>query len=83
MSHPALSGPPPKHHMALMIWVSVFPTLTVLELLFHTWLDGLPMVVQTLILSALVVPTVVYVLMPRLHRVRGKLLARRTPRASA
>ncbi|MFD3580439.1 hypothetical protein [Streptomyces sp. NPDC058644] len=83
MSHPAPSGPPPKHHMALMIWMSVFPTLTVLELLLHTWLARLPMVLQTLVLSALVVPAVVYVLMPRLHRVRGKLLARRTLKGMA
>ncbi|MFE4862608.1 hypothetical protein [Streptomyces sp. NPDC056670] len=83
MSHTAPSGPPPKHHMALMIWMSVFPTLTMLELLLHTWLEDLPMVLQTLILSALVVPTVVYALMPRLHRARARLLARRTPKATA
>ncbi|MBH1934208.1 hypothetical protein I5Q34_07835 [Streptomyces sp. AV19] len=70
------AGPPPRHHMALMIWVAVFPTLTVLELLFHRWLEHLPLVAQTLVLSALVVLTVVYVLMPRLQRVRVRLLAR-------
>ncbi|MEV4442143.1 hypothetical protein AB0K09_24680 [Streptomyces sp. NPDC049577] len=75
-SRPAPAGPPPKHHMALMIWVAVFPTLTVLHLLFHRWLEQLPLVLQTLILSALVVLTVVYVLMPRLQRVRGMLLRR-------
>ncbi|MGI5337573.1 hypothetical protein ACQEVS_09340 [Streptomyces sp. CA-181903] len=74
--HPALTGPPPKHHMALMIWLAVFPTLTVLHLLFHRWLQDLPLVLQTLVLSALVVLTVVYVLMPRLQRARGALLAR-------
>ncbi|MEV6975273.1 hypothetical protein [Kitasatospora sp. NPDC093806] len=76
MSHHAPSGPPPKHHMALMIWTAVFPSLTVLEFLLHPWLAGLPMVLQTLVLSALVVPVVVWVLMPRLQRVRGRLLLR-------
>ncbi|MCQ8771099.1 hypothetical protein [Streptomyces telluris] len=70
------AGPPPRHHMALMIWVSVFPTLTVLELLFHQWLKRLPLVLQTLVLSACVVLTVVYVLMPRLQRLRARLLMR-------
>ncbi|MFI0976022.1 hypothetical protein ACH4SP_03225 [Streptomyces sp. NPDC021093] len=70
------SAPPPRHHMALMIWLSVFPTLTVLELLFHSWLEKLPMVVQTLLLSAAVVLTVVYVLMPRLQAIRGRIMAR-------
>ncbi|WP_058041207.1 hypothetical protein [Streptomyces roseifaciens] len=71
-------GPPPRHHMALMIWVSVFPTLTLLELLFHEWLKRLPLVLQTLVLSACVVLTVVYVLMPRLQRLRARLLTRAT-----
>ncbi|MFC8124982.1 hypothetical protein [Streptomyces sp. NPDC057302] len=70
------TAPPPRHHMALMIWLSVFPTLTVLELLLHSWLAKLPLVVQTLLLSAAVVLTVVYVLMPRLHKIRGRLLSR-------
>jgi antibiotic biosynthesis monooxygenase (ABM) superfamily enzyme len=68
--------------MALMIWLSVFPTLTVLELVFHSWLEKLPMIVQTLLLSAVVVPTVVWVLMPRLHKVRGRLLNRAATRSA-
>ena len=31
-SAPAASGPPTKHQLALMIWLAVFPTLTVLNL---------------------------------------------------
>ncbi|MET9292959.1 hypothetical protein [Streptomyces sp. NPDC003077] len=80
MSAPAPASaptPPPKHHMALMIWLAVFPTLTVLQLLLHRWIGGLPSVVQTLILTVLVVLTVVYVLMPRYQRVRLRLIGRR------
>jgi len=29
---PGIPGPPSKHQMALMIWLAVFPTLTVLNL---------------------------------------------------
>ncbi|MEV6570029.1 hypothetical protein [Streptomyces sp. NPDC051577] len=80
MSHTAPAGPPPKHHMALMIWMAVFPTLTVLELLLHDRLQRLPMVLRTLVLSAIVVLTVVYVLLPRLQVARVRLLARASRR---
>ena len=30
--------PPSKHQLALMIWVCVFPTLTVINLAFSSWL---------------------------------------------
>ena len=31
-------GPPTKHQLALMIWLAVFPTLTVLNLVLGDWL---------------------------------------------
>ena len=34
-------SPPTKHQLALMIWIAVFPTLTVLNLLFGGLLTGL------------------------------------------
>ncbi|CAM5232604.1 hypothetical protein SSPIM334S_04577 [Streptomyces spiroverticillatus] len=50
--------------------------LTVLELVFHPLLEGLPLILQTLLLSAAVVPTVGWLLMPRLHKDRARLFAR-------
>ena len=35
----AVAGPPSKHQLALMIWLAVFPTLTVLNLALG---DGSP-----------------------------------------
>ena len=70
-------GPPTKHQLALMIWVAVFPTLTFLNLLLQTWLSGLGTVVRTFVLATVAVPIVIYGLMPRLHRVRAVVLARR------
>ena len=34
-------GPPTKHQLALMIWLAVFPTLTVLNLALGDWLRTL------------------------------------------
>jgi antibiotic biosynthesis monooxygenase (ABM) superfamily enzyme len=71
-------APPTKHQLALMIWVAVFPTLTVLNLALRSTLSGLPVVLRTLVLSTIAVPVVIYGLMPHLHRVRAHVLTRRT-----
>jgi antibiotic biosynthesis monooxygenase (ABM) superfamily enzyme len=69
-------GPPSKHQLAVMIWVAVFPTLTVLNLTIGPWLADLNPVLRTFILATVAVPIVIYALMPRLHRVRVQLLTR-------
>ncbi|XVS61147.1 hypothetical protein ACQPYE_22885 [Actinosynnema sp. CA-299493] len=70
-------GPPPRHHLALMIWLAVFPTLTALQLLLGDLLAGAPTVLRTLVLATIAVPIVIYGLMPPLQRLRVRLLARR------
>ena len=74
---PAAAGPPSKHQLALMIWVAVFPTLTALNLALGGWLDGLGAVTRTFVLATIAVPIVIYVLMPRLHALRVRVLHRR------
>ena len=69
--------PPTKHQLALMIWVAVFPTLTVLNLLLGDLLAGMPAVLRTFVLATVAVPIVIYGLMPRLHRARALILMRR------
>jgi antibiotic biosynthesis monooxygenase (ABM) superfamily enzyme len=69
--------PPTKHQLALMIWVAVFPTLTVLNLLLGDSLADLPSVLRTFLLATVAVPIVIYGLMPRLHKIRAHILMRR------
>jgi antibiotic biosynthesis monooxygenase (ABM) superfamily enzyme len=59
-----------------MIWVAVFPTLTVLNPLLGDALRDLPAVVRTFVLATVAVPIVIYGVMPRLHRLRARLLTR-------
>jgi antibiotic biosynthesis monooxygenase (ABM) superfamily enzyme len=66
--------PPGKHQLALMIWLCVFPTLTVINLAFANWLRPLSPVLRTFVLATIAVPIVIYVLMPHLHRLRARLL---------
>jgi antibiotic biosynthesis monooxygenase (ABM) superfamily enzyme len=67
-------GPPTKHQLALMIWLAVFPTLTVLNLTLGHWLATLSPVIRTFVLASVAVPIVIYGLMPQLHRLRIRVL---------
>ena len=71
-------GAPSMHELAVMIWVAVFPTLTVLNLTIGPWVADLNPVLRTFILATVAVPIVIYGLMPRLHRIRVQLLTRRS-----
>ena len=75
-TRPAVVPPPSKHQLALMIWLAVFPTLTLLNLVLGDWLGTLTPVVRTFVLATIAVPIVIYGLMPHLHRLRGRLLTR-------
>ena len=74
MNRPQTIPPPSKHQLALMIWLCVFPTLTVLNLALADWLTSLAPVLRTLVLATVAVPIVIYGLMPHLHRLRLRLL---------
>jgi antibiotic biosynthesis monooxygenase (ABM) superfamily enzyme len=71
-------GPPTKHQLALMIWIAVFPTLTVINLTIGPSLKDTNPVLRTFVLATIAVPIVIYGVMPRLHRVRARLLTRRS-----
>jgi antibiotic biosynthesis monooxygenase (ABM) superfamily enzyme len=68
--------PPTKHQQAVMIWLAVFPTLTILNLALGGWLHGASPVVRTFVLATIAVPVISYGLMPQLNRLRRLLLIR-------
>jgi antibiotic biosynthesis monooxygenase (ABM) superfamily enzyme len=72
---PRAVPPPTKHQLALMIWLAVFPTLTVLNLTLSGTLKGLPIILRTFVLATIAVPIVIYGVMPHLHRLRARLTA--------
>ena len=73
MPQPRAVPPPTKHQLALMIWLAVFPTLSVLNLTLGGSLQGLPIVARTFVLATIAVPIVIYGVMPHLHRLRARL----------
>ena len=77
-TQPARTSPPTKHQLALMIWLCVFPTLLILNLILGDWLRTMSTVPRTFILATIAVPIVIYGLMPYVHKARGRIIDGRT-----
>ncbi|MFI0965277.1 hypothetical protein ACH4S8_28350 [Streptomyces sp. NPDC021080] len=69
---------PSIHTRFLFTWLSVFSALTVAQLLIGPYVMGLPVLLRNLIVTGVVVPAVVYALLPTLLKVRAAVLRRRS-----
>ncbi len=77
-----------RHALALLTWAAIFPLITIVLFLTEPLLQGRPLVVRTFLVTALVVPTMVYAVMPALTRIalpwlRARLRLARTLTALA
>ncbi len=48
----------------LIVWVAIYPTITIIQFLFGELLNELPLVLRTLTLTGVLVPLMVFVLIP-------------------
>ena len=65
---------PPRARMALVTWLGIFPTVSFFLWFVLPWIQPLPFLPRTAVLTALIVVTMTWVVMPRLTRVlRGFL----------
>ncbi|WP_258040718.1 hypothetical protein [Pseudanabaena sp. BC1403] len=64
---PAIA-PPPRHKMALVTWLAVFPLITIISAVFQQFLGMLPLVLRVAVVTAIAVPTMTYLLMPQMTR---------------
>lgn len=72
--------PPPRYKMVLVTWLAIFPLITgLLALLGPVFLNQLPLVLRTLILTAVLIPLMTYVIMPRMTRLFAQWLYPSTP----
>ncbi|MEV5573411.1 hypothetical protein AB0L06_25495 [Spirillospora sp. NPDC052269] len=72
----APATPPSIHLRALFTWMAVYSMLMATQLVLGPALLPLPMPVRTLLLTAIVVPTVVYALVPAILRTHATLRRR-------
>ena len=53
-----------KMRTVLIIWISIFPPLTLILWAFRESLNSLPLILRTFILTLILVPLMVYLLVP-------------------
>lgn len=68
--------PPPRWRMTVVSWMGIFPTVAFLLSFVAPLLGGLPFLLRTAILTAMVAGLMSYVIMPRLTRWMGWWLRR-------
>jgi antibiotic biosynthesis monooxygenase (ABM) superfamily enzyme len=68
--------PPPKWKTAILVWVCIYPSITTLFLLFGNQLMALHPMVRTLVLTLILVPLLVFVLLPLMQKLFGGWLHR-------
>jgi len=59
---------PPRARMAVVTWLGIFPTVSFFLWFVAPWLQALPFLPRTAVLTALIVVTMTWVVMPRLTR---------------
>ena len=57
-----------KQKQVVLVWLAVYPIITILVWVLDPILAGLSLPLRTLLLSALMVPIMVYGAMPMIHR---------------
>ena len=63
-----------KHKRAFLIWLAIYPLITLLFYLLGDFVFQFPIPVRTLIITLIAVPTVVYVILPIYQRIFDKWL---------
>ncbi|PZF82683.1 hypothetical protein [Jiangella anatolica] len=72
--------PPSVHRRAVIIWLAIYPLVTLGQFLLRPLTGDLPTPLSTLVLTLLVVPVAVYLVVPALTRVSARLPAGRSRR---
>jgi antibiotic biosynthesis monooxygenase (ABM) superfamily enzyme len=61
--------PPKKWKMAIVVWLAIYPLITIVFLLFGKYLVQInPIPLRTLIMTLILVPLMVFVLMPMIQK---------------
>lgn len=67
---------PRRWKMTLLSWCGIFPTVAALLAFVAPWLEGLPFLLRTAVVTVLVAVLMSYVIMPRLTRLAADWLRR-------
>ena len=68
--------PPPRWKTAVLIWLAIYPSITLFMLLFGEHLLAIPIPLRTLAITLVLVPLMVFVLLPILQKLFAGWLRR-------
>jgi antibiotic biosynthesis monooxygenase (ABM) superfamily enzyme len=68
---------PPRWKTAVVVWLAIYPSLTLILWLAGPTIRDWPVALRTLVLTAVLVPLMVFVLLPALQHLLGPWLRRR------
>ncbi|MEM8778187.1 MAG: hypothetical protein AAGF26_04800, partial [Cyanobacteria bacterium P01_G01_bin.49] len=60
--------PPPRYKMAAITWLAIFPLINLINRILAPILNNLSSVQRSLVLTAILVPLMTYIVMPRMTR---------------
>lgn len=63
-----------KHKRAILVWLAIYPLITVLFYLLGNAISEFPVPVRTFILTVIAVPTMVYIILPFYEKLFEKWL---------
>jgi antibiotic biosynthesis monooxygenase (ABM) superfamily enzyme len=67
---------PKKWKMALLVWLVIYPTISVISIVLGPWLVQFPVLVRTFIMSVILVPFMIFIAMPQITIVFKKWLTK-------
>lgn len=65
---------PPKWKFAIMVWLAIYPTITLVSFLIGDTIKNWPLPLKTLLMTGILVPLMVFVLLPLLRKFLGDWL---------
>jgi uncharacterized protein len=69
-------GPPPRWKFAVVVWLAIYPSLTFVLWLIGPTIAHWPLELRTLVATALLVPWMVFFMIPALQRLLAPWLRR-------
>lgn len=65
---------PPKWKFAIMVWLAIYPTITLVGFLIGDLIKNWPLPLKTLLMTGILVPLMVFILLPLLRKLLGDWL---------
>ncbi|WP_353168459.1 hypothetical protein [Flavobacterium sp.] len=67
---------PPKWKFAIVVWLAIYPTITLVSYIIGDAIKSWPLPLKTLLMTGILVPLMVFILLPFLRKLLGNWLHR-------